>query len=306
MGKLFDLFRKSDVYSLAIRKRPEEGLLFENNFATFSVLPISKKYWYADPIIFNYEGVDYLFCEVYDRSKDIGYIGVSVIREGVLKKPEIIMDIGSHLSYPCVFEQNGTIYMIPETTTQKNVQLYKANNFPYEWEFVRELLNDEEFADSTFFQKEDKQILLTFQHYKGNGSITKTHVFSAMDIEAQGLKAYSSNDFDFNDYSRGAGKLFEYKQKVYRPAQICTKEYGYALNFMQVSFDDNNYNEKIVASVYPESLMFAFKKKIKGIHTYALTDDYEIIDVKFDDPRLRYQIRRIWRYIKRKLFERGK
>ena len=72
---------------------------------------------------------------------------------------------------------------------------------------------------------------------------------------------------------------------------------------MNVELEDG-YDEKIINTVYPESIQSDFDKKIIGIHTYALTDRFEIIDIKFDDPRLRYQIRRVYRYLLRKVLKR--
>lgn len=69
---------------------------------------------------------------------------------------------------------------------------------------------------------------------------------------------------------------------------------------MSVSLKDG-YEEHVAGTVYPDKIRCDLGKKIIGIHTYALTKQYEIIDVKFDDPRLRYQIRRICRFLNRKI-----
>ena len=302
MNKLYDLFYKDNCYSIGIRKRvDQDGLLLEDNYTPFLVFPTSADKWYADPIILSWEGKDYLFCEIYDRKKDIGYIGVTHLDSVTPNFPEKVLDIGTHLSYPCVFSVGQEVYMIPETTTKKSIELYKAIEFPYKWEYVTQITSGKEYADSTYYSDDTKRLLLTFEQYQEDGSITKVHVYDASKIIEGELFDYPSMDFEFSNQSRGGGKLFEYAGKILRPAQVCTKEYGYALNFMEVSFENDSYCEKLLNTVYPEKIKSNLNKKIIGIHTYALTQDYEIIDVKFDDPRLRYQIRRVFRYICRKL-----
>ncbi len=305
MDKIKSLLCKDNCYSIGIRKRNnKQGLLFEGNYAQFHIIPTTSNTWYADPIIFTKDNTDYLFCEVFDRKTDLGHIGFTVLDSEKPKKPEVVMSIGTHLSYPCVFELDGVIYMIPETTTKKTVELYKARNFPYEWEFCELLLSKNEYADTTVYVSDSLKILLTFEQYEGNGSKTKVHVYSADQILQGKLKNYPSQEFDFNYFSRGGGKLFKINNILYRPAQICKPEYGYALRFMKVCLDNGLYQEEKMCDIEPDKLNTDFNKKIIGIHTYAISDKYEVIDIKFDDPRLKYQVRRVFRFIKRKIFKR--
>ena len=300
------MFFEQDCYSIGIRKNDEKkGLLFENNFDEFFVMPITKKNWYADPIVFEHENEVYLFCEVFDRKTEKGYLGVTKL-DGIHPKPPVkILEVEAHLSYPCVFEHKGSIYMIPETTTNLDIELYRATEFPYKWEYVTDLLKDDEYADSTFYSDDNVSLLLTFRQCNGDGSITKLKVYEANEIEKGIVKEYQSCEFDFNDQSRGAGKLFWYKGKLFRPAQDCSLLYGYALNFFEAEIKNNRYDEKFLCKIKPEQINLnrEFKKKLIGMHTYAITDEYEIIDVKFNSPVFSYQVRRIYRYIKRKLFK---
>lgn len=299
MDNIFTRLHKEHCYSIAIRPKGEK-LLFEGNYAPFKVLPITPDVWYADPMLFTWDGIEYLFCEAYDRNADYGYIAVTELDSDAPKAPRKVLDIGNHLSYPCVFEKNGQIYMIPETTTQKNVQLYRAKNFPDEWELVTELQKGNEFADSTYFRLADQSFLLLFEQYCGNGSITRLSVQDAEEVEKGMIKAYLSAQFDFSAESRGAGNVFLHNGKIIRPAQICQPDYGYGLNFMEVCLDNRTYDESLICSVSPEKLTFDFTKPILGIHTYALGQRYEIIDVKFNDPKLKHQIKRILRRLARK------
>ena len=184
MSMLKDLMHKDNCYSIGIRERKQdEGLLFEGNVSPFIIMPISAEEWYADPIVFSKNGVDYIFCEVYDRKTDTGSIGYTILDSITPKRPQIVLKTDSHLSYPCVFEKGGYIYMIPETTTQKDIELYRAVDFPEKWELVCILKHGGEYADSTAFINDEHQILLTFEQFEGDGSITKLHVYDASNME---------------------------------------------------------------------------------------------------------------------------
>ena len=300
--RLHHFFCVDNCYSIAVRKRNEtKGLLFEGNEERFWVLPISRNYWYADPIAFSHNNINYIFCEVYNRDTETGSIGVATITEKGISKPEIVMNLGVHLSYPCVFAIGDNVYMIPETTHLRNVQLFRAEEFPNKWKYERTLLCNIECADSTIIKTNDCLLLLTFEQKAGNCCITKIRAYNAENIINGELKELPSYEYDYNTESRGAGLNFIYKGKNYRPSQVCSPEYGYALKFSEISISNNYYKEEEIRKVLPESIRTNLRKKIIGIHTYSVTDNYEIVDVKFNDPRLKYQIRRAKKFFGRLL-----
>lgn len=300
MERLNRFLFEENVYSIGIRERGNKLLFEGNSEIPFCIIPITQEEWYADPIVFNYQGREYLFCEVYNRRTDKGAIGVTLLDSISPKKPIICLEIDTHLSYPMVFEQSGVIYMIPETTTRKNVMLYKAVEFPYKWEFVCDLLSGGEYADTTVFPNVSDLFLITFEQYEGNGSIVKTHIYDANHISEGVIIEQLVFDDSFSNQRRGGGGIFNYKGRMIRPAQDCSKGYGYALNFFDISGVYPQFGESLFAKVFPENLRTNLKCKVIGTHTYGLTSQYEIIDVKFNDVRIRHQLHRLWRFIKRK------
>ena len=88
----------------------------------------------ADPFIFTYENKSYLFCESYDFIKKKGVIKSGLINEkGECHNLEIALEELYHLSFPYIFNDNGEIYMIPESAKNESVNLYKCLKFPQEW-----------------------------------------------------------------------------------------------------------------------------------------------------------------------------
>lgn len=234
MNKLKSLLFEENVYTIAIRER-KDTLLFENGGKTekFFTLPITDQSWYADPMVFTYKGKDWLFCEIYDREKDLGTIGVTELTSLHIKPPREVLNIGTHLSYPCVFELDGEIYMIPETTTRKNIVVFHASHFPDRWEQVNELMHGGEWADTTVYATSNITLVLTFEQCQGDGSITKVHVHDGRELPAR-LIEYPSVKFEYDKQNRGAGNFFEYDNMLIRPSQNCTLDYGHALRFNKV------------------------------------------------------------------------
>ena len=97
--------------------------------------PSQGKYW-ADPFLYQRDGKDYIFYELYDYKK--GVIAYSEINEDMsFTEPTVILDLSYHLSYPSLFEDSGELYMIPETGLSRTIELYKCNLFPNVWKVKR-------------------------------------------------------------------------------------------------------------------------------------------------------------------------
>ncbi len=81
-----------------------------------------------------------------------GDIGLAVSSDGLnWSYRQIILDEPFHLSYPYVFQWKGDYYMVPETTGAHSVRLYKADDFPYSWSFVKILISGGRLADPSIF-----------------------------------------------------------------------------------------------------------------------------------------------------------
>ena len=61
-----------------------------------------------------------------------------------------------HLSYPFLFTYDGVTYMIPESSENGAVELYRADSFPDRWRFVRNLIPDIDAADATLVHENGK------------------------------------------------------------------------------------------------------------------------------------------------------
>lgn len=62
-----------------------------------------------------------------------GVLGCLCLSDGDTCFKEVLNE-NFHLSYPNVFEYDGSIYMLPETFESNQLRLYKCVSFPYKWE----------------------------------------------------------------------------------------------------------------------------------------------------------------------------
>ena len=92
------------------------------------------------------------FFEEVDDQHPVGFLSVlEVFKDGTYTPPESILKLDYHLSYPCVFKVDHTWYMIPETSANKTIELWKCTEFPLKWEKHSNLIENIEAVDSTPF-----------------------------------------------------------------------------------------------------------------------------------------------------------
>ena len=273
---------KHDIYmrffasewGIAWRKAKEGALFFERNRASFNPVPNNDEYWFADPLPFVYGGKLYLFAEGYSRKKKKGIIGYFDFSEKSFMNFVPVIERPYHLSFPFIFEIDGSIYMMPETRGNRTVELYKAIRFPEIWSEPVEILSDVNVADSIV--AETKRGLLLITHTEDDPPSVEIYSF---DSDCFGLSLLEKKQ-DFNKLGRGAGRIFRYKDAVYRPCQNCINRYGGSLILKRIP-DSISYEEIEEIEVLPENISLITRKKIKGVHTYSYCEGYEFIDVLY-------------------------
>ena len=292
------------IFAIAIRKKI--GFDFHSN--TFSnepfvsVLEVDINKWYADPFIVKYMDKNYIFFENCYREK--GKLQVGVINEDmVIDEIHDVLDEIIHLSYPFVFSVSEQWYMIPESHQAKEIRVYRAIEFPYVWTLEKVLYKDIDAVDTTFFTQNGSNYLITARRQNNDEAVQPT-IYKLTNEEP---KDWILNEINWNDYdmyhARPAGQLFDIDHHIYRPSQLCSRrEYGKGVIINEVSASrllGGEFWEKEILRIVPENISIEkFPKKLIGIHTYNSTEDYEVIDVKFEQLDIFKILRRVGRMIK--------
>ncbi len=243
-------------------------------------MPATRDYWMADPMLAENNGKTYLFYEAAHHDK--GRIEVVELYDnGTTSRPKVALEREYHLSYPFVFKHNEEWYMIPESCAIHEVQLLKAKRFPMEWEYVTTLLK-ENAVDTTVQNIAGKLLLLTFIPKAGSEEVYPK-VYWLDWTDNMELKEIPWPNFDPLQV-RGAGKMIADGERYVRPAQINQEtSYGDGVLFAECCCSNAEYAEKEVGRLLPDDLCVS-GWKVDGLHTYAATKQFEVVDVRCQLP----------------------
>ena len=50
----------------------------------------------------------------------------------------VVLEEDFHLSFPFVFKDGDDIYMVPESSKNSDIRLYKSVDFPLKWKFEKQ------------------------------------------------------------------------------------------------------------------------------------------------------------------------
>jgi len=214
----------------------------------------------ADPFLFK----DYLFFELYDYDKGV----IACRKDG---KTDVVLTRPYHLSFPCVFEDKGDVYMIPETVQNRRLELYRAKNFPYGWELVK-VIKAGWFDDPIIHKFEDTFYLFTTE---GENNL---RVFSAKNLTDDWELLWSDSSKQY----RSAGKIFKQKDRWIRPVQDCEKRYGGGLIFYELE----GFKHKELTRFYLDAPFTGCHTYNEGIIDGRLPYDTQMDSIKHN-PNLR-------------------
>lgn len=244
-----------------------------------------KGHFWADPHVIAHEGQYYIFIEDFSYTRKKGVISLIIMDEnGNYGQPEVLIDRDYHLSYPHVFEYQGDLYMVPESASNHTIELYKCIQFPRIWELQRNLMENVCAYDSTLFPYQGRWWLFAnMTCIPGVSAWDELFLFSTDDpIRGEWVPHPQNPVVSDCKNARPAGRLFMVNGKIYRPAQNCSRKYGYGFNINQVTrLDKKGFEESVVSQIAPE-----WNKRVTGTHTYSCAGRLHVIDSLYRRGRI--------------------
>jgi len=198
----------------------------------------------ADPFLFIQNDCLFLFYEnqISSNSGTIEMIKTNDLIHWT--EPITVLKHRTHLSFPFIFKDAGNIFMIPETYQEKNVQLCKANQDLTEFCFEKELLNGDEYVDSSIILHD--HIYYLFTSVIRENDDYELQLYFSKELNGEFEKHPKSPIAKGHSVGRCGGAIFEYENKIYRPAQICKHYYGESLSMYRIKMlTTNDYQEEI-------------------------------------------------------------
>jgi hypothetical protein len=181
----------------------------------------------ADPFMTKH-GADWLmFFEVENRESGRGEIGLATSTDALSWEFQgIVLKEPFHLSYPHVWEFDGSWYMLPESVASGGVRLYVAESFPLRWQFCSELLRGE-FADATPFRHGNRWWIMALEGFRHRDALVVYHA----DRLRGPWSPHAANPILRQNRrdARPAGRMVLYDGTLIRFAQDYEQHYGRAV-----------------------------------------------------------------------------
>jgi hypothetical protein len=241
----------------------------------FAFLHDDAARYYADPFVFVEDGVAHVFCEEFPYATGKAIISVFTIeRDGTIGHPRPVLETRSHLSYPMVFRHDGAIWMIPETSAESRIELYRAEHFPDRWTHAATLVDGVTASDATLVGFGGRLWIFATIAEAGASTWDALGLFHATAIEGP-WSAHPANPVLVDaSAARPAGQMFHRSGRLLRPAQDCRAGYGAALSFCAVErLDTEGFSQRVIERFAPPAAWHA-----KGMHTYNAAGGFEVVD----------------------------
>lgn len=272
--------RTMDRWRLAIRRAPElqredgQPTAGPASLAGFRWIEAPAGHSHADPFLVEEGGKQWVFFEDQELPSGLGRIACAQVDGDVLGTPSVALTAPHHLSYPCVFRDGETWFMIPESRSAGTVDLYRCERFPDAWRFERTLFRGGAVDTTIWIEGGTYWFFVT--RVEPRSRAQHLWLYSAQSLTGPWTAHPASPISSDVRHSRGAGALFRRGGRLFRPSQDCSGGYGRRIFFNEVRvLDGRNYLEVSRCEIAPDA-----ESGLAGVHTYATGGSVEIIDGK--------------------------
>jgi hypothetical protein len=236
--------------------------------------------YYADPFICIFRGEPWVFVEEFRYLQNRGRI-IAIPLQTNSQKTYVALDLPYHLSFPCLLEFQGQLFMVPESSRDGGIDLYACVNFPSRWSLVRRLIDKIDAVDSVIFENESSWWLLTSVRRARNSERSLALFFSKELFSGQWISHPINNMGLYSNktegYGRNGGSIFRRGSNIYRIMQSSKKYYGQAIEVMQITvLTEKDFSEM------PSPTEF-FERQLKTEqtpHHLCVRDQYVVWDVR--------------------------
>lgn len=199
----------------------------------------------ADPFLVKDGKAWYLFFEVYNNETQQGDLAVATSSNTwKWNYGQVVLDEPFHLSYPYVFEWENDYYLIPESFEANSIRLYKADDFPIKWSFVKTLVEGRDYVDNSIVHFNDKWWL--FSSVTSNDTL---RLFYADNLTGPWTEHPASPIVEENKHkARPSGRVIVYEDRLYRYTMDVAPPFGthQVMAYEITDITSTNYSEKLV------------------------------------------------------------
>lgn len=240
----------SELTRLAWTWRPEPG-------------PLTYE---ADPFAFRHKGAWHLMVEEHRHGTPARLVEITEQGRRISRLE------GAHHSFPYLFNWQGRLYCLPESLAERRLKLYLVQDG---LQFERVLLENVQVVDPILFEHQGRWWLL----YTGpseHGAYRLHAAFASSPLGPFQSHLVDPIKQDIRS-TRAAGKPFRLNDRLFRPAQDCSRSYGDAVVVHEVlELTPETFREEPLLRLEPQK----GSPYPDGLHHLVVEEDLILIDAR--------------------------
>ena len=239
----------------------------------------SRNSYYADPFLWERNNELFCFFEEYDYKIRRGHINVGRFENDQLIDIRPVLATDYHVSFPFLFSHGHELFMLPETSSKRRLEVWKCERFPDQWRLHSVALEGVAASDLTLNYFDGQWWLFTNISRDAFVDMnSELHIFRADGPDLAELIPHRCNPVILDSRcARNAGRVLEIDGRRFRPAQDNSNGYyGFGLRLMEIgklSLDD--YQETEVHAFQPD-----LASGIIGCHHFDMRGGRMIMDFR--------------------------
>lgn len=250
---------------------------------SWNTIPSPVHRFYADPFAITWKGRTFAFFEDLDHRIGKGIISAIEFGDtGPVGSALPVLEEPWHLSYPFLLQDDGQLWMIPESTGHRDVALYRCIEFPNRWERHATLLSGLEFADATVVRHQGRYYLFGASRDDAAGYSDTLSIFHADRLLGPWIPFASNPVLLDRASARPAGNFVTIDGRLWRPVQDCAAGYGCALGLAEVVELSPTSFKQIVRHIIRPGPLWPGRK----LHTLNRCGSLELIDGTSIQPKI--------------------
>lgn len=230
----------------------------------------------ADPFVVSVNEKNYCFVEDYDYSLSRACISLYELNKRTATRYGEIIAEPFHMSFPYVFKYESNFYMVPETSENRDIRLYIAEEFPYKWKFFKTIFNDVSAADTIVFENNDLWWLFTNIDPVNSGDhCSELFIYYSNSPLSENWTPHPKNPVICNSkIARNGGILYD-QNLIYRVSQKKGFDlYGKSSNINRIiHLSTTDYSENLEFMIEPN-----FYDNLEGTHHIHGNDFVTVFD----------------------------
>lgn len=256
----------------------QEGEWGKLNYRNANFIKNPENTFLADPFIISKNFKNYCFLESYDYILNKGTIDVYELTPSTSKLLGTAIEEDFHLSFPYLIETEDEIYMIPESSKNRDIRIYKSTEFPLKWKLEKVLIDDIDASDSIIFHHNNLWWLLTNVDDLGLGDHNyQLNIYYSENLLSNDWKPHKLNPVIMNPSHGRNGGFLKQDKNLYRVAQKYgfNQKYGEGITIRKIEeITKETYREIEIAS-YDEF----YNNNILGSHHLSSNNIFTVFDI---------------------------